>query len=85
MPRGLMISEERDPLSFTMAEWQQAKRHNLDPRTIKQTIQECWAVSDSRAAFAAVLQERGYYLGGLKFEVQQTGFRFQFGRLPEVS
>ena len=62
MPRGLMNSEERNPLNFTMAEWQQAKRHNLDPRMIKQTIQECWAVSDSRAAFASVLQERGYYL-----------------------
>lgn len=62
MPRGLMNSEECDPLNFTMAEWQQAKRHNLDPRTIKQTIQECWAVSDSRTAFASVLQERGYYL-----------------------
>lgn len=62
MPRGLMNSEERNPLNFTMAEWQQAKRNNLDPRMIKQTIQECWAVSDSRAAFAAVLEERGYYL-----------------------
>ncbi len=62
MPRGLMNSEERDPLNFTMAEMQQAKRHNLDPRMIKQTIQECWAVSDSHAAFASVLKERGYYL-----------------------
>ena len=62
MPRGLMNSKERDPLNFTMAEMQQAKRHNLDPRMIKQTIQECWAVSDSRAAFASVLKERGYYL-----------------------
>ncbi len=62
MPRGLMNSKERDPLNFTIAEWQQAKRRGLDPRTIKQTIQECWAVSDSRAAFASVLQERGYYL-----------------------
>ena len=62
MPRGLMNSEERDPLNFTLAEWQQAKRHGLDPRTIKSTIRECWAVSDSRAAFAAVLQERGYFL-----------------------
>ena len=57
-----MNSEERDPLNFTMAEMQQAKRHNLDPRMIKKTIQECWAVSDSRAAFASVLKERGYYL-----------------------
>lgn len=62
MPRGLMNSEERDPLNFTMSEWQQAKRQGIDPRTIKATIQECWAVSDSRAAFASVLHERGYWL-----------------------
>ncbi len=62
MPRGLMNSEERDPLNFTMAEWQQARRNGLDPRTIKKTIQECWAVSDSKGAFAAVLRERGHYL-----------------------
>lgn len=62
MPRGLMNSEERDPLNFTMAEWQQARRNGLDPRTIKNTIQECWAVSDSTVAFAAVLREQGYYL-----------------------
>jgi len=62
MPRGLMNSEERDPLNFTMAEWQQARRQGMDPRTIKSTIQECWAVSDSRASFAAALKERGYYL-----------------------
>ncbi|MFN3171221.1 MAG: relaxase/mobilization nuclease domain-containing protein [Hyphomicrobiales bacterium] len=62
MPRGLMNSEERDPLNFTMTEWQQAKRQGIDPRTIKSTIQECWAVSDSRAAFASVLCERGYWL-----------------------
>ena len=62
MPRGLMNSRERDPLNFTMAELQQAKRNGLDPRTIKQTIQECWAVSDSKQSFAWVLQERGFYL-----------------------
>lgn len=62
MPRGLMNSEERNPLNFTMAEWQQARRHGQDPRTIKSTIQECWAVSDSRSAFEAVLKERGYFL-----------------------
>lgn len=62
MPRGLMSSEERDPLNFTHAEWQQAKRQGMDPCTIKSTLQDCWAVSDSRASFAAVLQERGYFL-----------------------
>lgn len=62
MPRGLMNSEERDPLNFTMAEWQQARRQGQDPRTIKATIQECWAVSDSRQALSSVLRESGYFL-----------------------
>ncbi len=62
MPRGLVNSIERNPLNFTQAEWQQAKRIKQDPRMIKQTFQDCWAISDSKAAFASALEERGYYL-----------------------
>lgn len=62
MPMGLMDSEERDPLNFTLAEWQQAKRLKINPRTIKQTFRDCWAVSDSKASFESALKERGYYL-----------------------
>ena len=62
MPRGLVNSEERNPLNFTQAEWQQAKRIKQDPRLIKQVFQDCWAISDSRTAFASALEERGYYL-----------------------
>lgn len=62
MPRGLVNSEERNPLNFNQAEWQQAKRIKQDPRQIKQTFQDCWAISDSRGAFTQALEERGYYL-----------------------
>ena len=62
MPQGLVNSAESNPLNFTQAEWQQAKRIKQDPRIIKQTFQDCWAMSDSRAAFAHALSERGYYL-----------------------
>ena len=62
MPRGLVNSEERNPLNFTMAEWQQAKRIKQDPRVVKKAFQDCWAISDSRNAFASALEERGYYL-----------------------
>lgn len=62
MPRGLMDTKERDPRNFTLAEWQQAKRMDRDPAHLKATIQECWAVSDSRAGFAKALQVRGLYL-----------------------
>lgn len=57
-----MSSEERNPLNFTYMEYLQAKRKGVDPKFIKETIQDCWAVSDSRMAFASALEERGYYL-----------------------
>lgn len=62
MPRGLMNSKERDPLNFTLAQWQQAKRLGKDPREIKSAFQECWAVSDTQATFAHALKSRGYVL-----------------------
>jgi len=62
MPRGLMDSKERNPLNFTLSEWQQAKRLNEDPKILKTTFQECWAISDSGKAFTHALKERGFYL-----------------------
>lgn len=62
MPRGLMNSKEHDPRNFDLAEWQQAKRIGRDPRQLREIMQDCWAVSDSRAAFARALEERGLYL-----------------------
>ena len=62
MPRGLMNSEERDPTNFSLAEWQQAKRSGRDPKAFKAMFQECWAVSDSKAAFEHALKERGFTL-----------------------
>lgn len=62
MPRGFMNSREADPRNFSLAEWQQAKRMGHNARDLKETIQDCWAVSDSRAGFAAALRERGLYL-----------------------
>ena len=62
MPRGLINSAERNPLNFTLAEWQQAKRMKQDPRIIKQVLQNCWTSSDNRNAFQQALKERGYCL-----------------------
>jgi len=62
MPRGLMNSQQRNPLNFTQAEWQQAARAKQDPRALKEMFQDCWAVSDSAPAFANALKERGFYL-----------------------
>lgn len=62
MPRGLANSSERDPLNFTLSEWQQSKRMKRDPRQVKEAFQDAWATSDSPAAFAQALAARGYYL-----------------------
>lgn len=62
MPRGLMNSREADPRNFSLKEWQQAKRMGRDPRDLKEVMQECWAVSDSKAAFMQALKARGIML-----------------------
>ncbi|MGJ8527424.1 MAG: relaxase/mobilization nuclease domain-containing protein [Maritalea sp.] len=62
MPQGLMNSEERDPLNYSYEEYQQAKRAKANPKIIKQTFQDCWAVSDNVITFGNALEERGYYL-----------------------
>lgn len=62
MPRGLARSEASDPANFTLAEWQQAKRRQKDPRTIKTALQDAWAISDSKVSLMLALKERGYRL-----------------------
>lgn len=62
MPSGLANSLEANPLNFSRAEWQQAKRIKSDPRTIKTVFQDCWAMSDNLHAFRNALEARGYYL-----------------------
>lgn len=62
LPRGLMNTEARDPRNFDLAEYQQAKRMGKTGRDLKAEMQECWALSDSRAAFEQALSERGMIL-----------------------
>lgn len=62
MPRGLMNSREADPRNFSLKEWQQSKRMGRDARDLKELMQECWAVSDSKAAFMQALKSRGFTL-----------------------
>jgi Relaxase/Mobilisation nuclease domain len=62
MPKGFENPKLRDPTSFTLKEWQQAKRVGLDPREIKSAVQDCWKRSDGATAFANALEERGLYL-----------------------
>ncbi|WP_051960969.1 relaxase/mobilization nuclease domain-containing protein [Devosia riboflavina] len=62
MPSGLAKFAPRNPLNFSLAEWQQAKRMGRDATRIKALFQEAWAISDSGAAFERALEERGYHL-----------------------
>jgi hypothetical protein len=62
LPSGFVNSKERDPASYSLGEWQQAKRAGHDPKALKGMFQELWAASDSGRAFAAALQSRGYTL-----------------------
>ncbi len=62
LPEGFKDKRNRDPLAFTLAEWQQAKRLGGDPKLTKSLIRECWSESDSAQAFEAALQDKGFWL-----------------------
>mmetsp|Transcript_23889 Transcript_23889/g.43381 ORF Transcript_23889/g.43381 Transcript_23889/m.43381 type:complete len:442 (+) Transcript_23889:255-1580(+) len=62
LPKGLQAYGGRNPLNFTLAEWQQVKRLGVDPREIKQSIRECWERSDGKAGFVHALEDRGLFL-----------------------
>lgn len=62
LPNGLRPDGARNPLNFTLEEWQRAKRQGVDPREIKQVFRDAWNRADSRRAFAHALAEYGYFL-----------------------
>ncbi len=62
LPQGFTHRDNRDPRNFNLSEWQQAKRHKLNPKLIKATLQQCWEISDCKASFSHALAEAGYFL-----------------------
>lgn len=62
LPEGHRTNGWKNPLNFTLAEWQQAKRLDLDPREIKQVFRTAWEQSDNLASFRNALEEHGYFL-----------------------
>jgi hypothetical protein len=62
MPDGFRDKNRSNPLNYTRQQWQQAMRVGKHPSAIKQDLQECWAVSDSKASFENALQDYGYAL-----------------------
>ncbi|ARC35986.1 relaxase [Paracoccus yeei] len=62
MPCGLLDRALRNPLNFSRAEWQQAKRVQIGPRLLKAGFQDAWKRSDNAESLHAVLEEKGYFL-----------------------
>jgi hypothetical protein len=80
LPEGLKHAGGKSPLNFTLDEWQQARRLDIDPREIKQIFREAWTQSDSLRAFGNALAERGFFLaqgdrrGFVALDVQGEAF-----------
>ncbi|BBD98868.1 relaxase [Sphingobium amiense] len=74
MPDGFRDARLRDPRNFTLDQWQESKRKDLDPREVKAAIMECWKSDVNGPAFARALEERGMFLaqGGRKNHVAVT-------------
>ncbi len=62
LPKGLKTYGEKDPLNFTLAEWQQAQRIGVDPREMKQLFSEAWDQSDDLTSLSHALADKGLYL-----------------------
>jgi hypothetical protein len=62
MPRGMIDRALRNPLNFSRAEYQQAKRLGTDPRLVKALFHEAWQRSDGPESLKAALAERGFYM-----------------------
>lgn len=62
LPNGFKENGWRSPLNFTLAEWQQAKRIDLDPREQKILFRQAYQQSDGLKAFRGALEHSGYFL-----------------------
>ncbi|WP_444994738.1 relaxase/mobilization nuclease domain-containing protein [Aliikangiella sp. IMCC44359] len=62
LPHGFIDKSQKNPLSFTREEWQQAMRTDRKPQDIRRELQESWCISDCRKSFENALNERGYKL-----------------------
>lgn len=62
VPRGLINTHERNPLNYTLEQYQQARRTGRNADEIKADLQAAWAVSDTRATFEHALRGKGLRL-----------------------
>ncbi len=62
LPQGFVDKKYRNPLNFSRAEWQQAKRTQDDPRMLKQLFKQAWQNSDNQQSLQNALKEHGFWL-----------------------
>lgn len=62
LPNGLKPNSIKNPLNYTLAEWQQAKRQSIHPKETKRIFQDAWKKSDGQKAVANALAEYGFFL-----------------------
>ena len=62
MPNGYKQSHSADIRSYNLAEWQAAKRHQLNPKQIKAKLAHCWQRSDTKTSFESALAHEGFFL-----------------------
>lgn len=62
MPQGFLDKSLRNPLNYSLQEWQQAKRTGQDPRMIKKALQGAWHTSKNKQEFEEKIQKYGFYL-----------------------
>ena len=62
LPDGFKEGFSRDIRNHNLAEWQQAKRHDLSAKQIKARIHYCWKQSDNEKSFKSALEQEGFFL-----------------------
>ena len=62
LPQGHVDRKLADPLSYSLEEYQVAKRAKRDRQEIKSLLQVCWTQSDSKASFEAALLQSNFRL-----------------------
>lgn len=62
IPKGFLDKGLRDPRTFNLAEWQQAKRTGINPTDIKEAAQSCWSRSDGLKSFERAMEEKGLFI-----------------------
>ncbi len=62
LPKGLQDGQQRDPFSFSLAEWQQAKRAQMEPKRLKAMFADVWNSSSGKDDLREKLNALGFVM-----------------------